>query len=136
MSFITYNVQYIKKYLEIFENSPITKENIYLAKQLLKFVQDLVDEDYLDLHNDLVTIDKRVDFRMFTTSSQFYPIYKDKIFTNAYEKNRWFETLYSQDKLMIYHSYENGLFYIQECLNETVQEEAKKEMKQMIGDVE
>lgn len=60
----------------------------------------------------LRAIDKRVDFRLFTTTPQFYNVYKNRYFTNEYDKNRLFETLKCQDSLFVYSGYNNGNFMV------------------------
>lgn len=47
----------------------------------------------------LAALDERAEVRMFTAIPQMTEVYGDKIRTKAYEKNRWFEMLVSQDVL-------------------------------------
>lgn len=44
MSFIANNLAYYRNALEDLEQQPVTLARIYRAKQLLKFVDDIVDE--------------------------------------------------------------------------------------------
>jgi len=49
MSFISYNLEYFKDQLQKLESTDVTSQNVYHAKQLLKIVDDLVDEGYCQL---------------------------------------------------------------------------------------
>ncbi len=68
----------------------------------------------------LAALDNRVDFRMFTTVPYMRNVYEGKVYTNAYEKNRLFETLACQDLLFQYSGFQNNRFYISECTDENV----------------
>lgn len=76
----------------------------------------------------LKCIDDRVDFRLFTTTPQFYGVYKDKFFSKDYDKNRLFENLSSQDDLMKFAGYEDNNFYVQECSNDDLINKAVSEL--------
>lgn len=53
MGFISFNLKYFKDKTEYFENNVLNAEDIYNAKQLLKIVDDLIDEGYDDLYEAL-----------------------------------------------------------------------------------
>ena len=80
----------------------------------------------------LAVLDERVDFRMFTTVPFLNDVYGKRIFTQAYEKNRLFETLYSQDKLFQFESFRNGAFYVSRKLDEQVWQKSLEEVKRML----
>lgn len=80
----------------------------------------------------LSILDERVDFKMFTTVPYLIKIYGDKIYTNAYEKNRLFETLYSQDKLFTFNSYIDNKFYVLLKDNSELKKKSLEEIKRMI----
>lgn len=73
-------------------------------------------------------LDKRVDFRLFTTTPQFYGVYKGKFFSNEYDKNRLFETLQCQDVLFQFAGFQNEKFYVKETKNKSVKENALMEL--------
>ena len=76
----------------------------------------------------LKCIDDRVDFRLFTTTPEFYGVYKDKYFSKEYDKNRLFENLSCQDDLMKFAGYKDNKFFIQECNNEALVKKAVSEL--------
>lgn len=80
----------------------------------------------------LSVLDERVDFKMFTTVPFLTSIYQERIFTKAYEKNRLFETLYSQDKLFTFESFQNGAFYISKKVDEHILKEAIGEVRSIL----
>lgn len=51
MGFLSFHEKYYSKKLEVLENKVLTKKDIYEAKQLLKFLDDLEDEGYKNLNN-------------------------------------------------------------------------------------
>ena len=51
MGFISFSLKYFKDNIVKLEREPPNKENIYKAKQLLKIIDDLVDEGYTSLFN-------------------------------------------------------------------------------------
>ncbi len=53
MYFIHFNLEFYKKELEVVETSVANEKTIYRAKQLLKMIDDLLDEGYTDLYNKL-----------------------------------------------------------------------------------
>ena len=80
----------------------------------------------------LKALDDRVDFRLFTTAPFLYETYKDKIFCQKYEEIRRFETLYANDLLMQYSSYDNGKFYVKLSKDDVVHDKALSEIKKMM----
>ena len=53
MGFISYSLNYYKNELEKIEQGVVSKETIYKAKQLLKMLDDLLDEGYTELNKHL-----------------------------------------------------------------------------------
>ena len=80
----------------------------------------------------LASLDPRVTIKMFTTILYFQNIYKNKIYTKAYEKNRYFETLYSQEVFLQYKGFKNMKFYVQRCSNKGVEKNVIEEIHQML----
>lgn len=61
MSFLSFNVEYYLKKVERYETAPLSKSDIYEAKQLLKLTNDLADEGYFELFNALQRAGALVD---------------------------------------------------------------------------
>ena len=80
----------------------------------------------------LMSIDSRVDFRMFTTVPYLNRIYSGRIFTDEFEKNMNFEFLYSQNMLMKFHSIKNQNFFVSKCTNKDVINESMSEIKRFL----
>jgi hypothetical protein len=80
----------------------------------------------------LSVLDERVDFKMFTTVPFLFNIYKERIFTRAYEKIRLFETLYSQDRLFQLTAIKNNHFYIGTNRNELVINKSLEEIRKIL----
>ena len=80
----------------------------------------------------LTALDERVDIRMFTAVPYMYEIYKGRIFLPAYEKNRLFETLYSQDLLMRFTSVQEGRFMVEKVMNESIEAQALAEIQTIL----
>ncbi len=53
MGFISFNLDFYKKELQKLETANVSEEKIYRAKQLLKMLDDLFDEGYIELNNKL-----------------------------------------------------------------------------------
>ena len=53
MGFISFNETYYRRRLEDLENKPLTEEDIYEARQLLKVLDDLTDEGYTNLNDQM-----------------------------------------------------------------------------------
>lgn len=79
----------------------------------------------------LSALDDRVDFRLFTTIPYFYEIYKDKFFTDKFEKVRLFETLQCQDALFKLSSIcvKNAEVAIVEALDKKVLDRSYAELR-------
>lgn len=77
----------------------------------------------------LKALDTRVELRMYTTVPYLAEIYKDRIFTRAYERNRLFETLCAQDQYIKLSDAADGRFYVTRCTNPTVEANALAEVK-------
>ncbi|MBQ7955568.1 MAG: hypothetical protein IJ282_07430 [Lachnospiraceae bacterium] len=77
----------------------------------------------------LMSLDSRVDMRMYTTYPYLLETYCDKIFTSKYEENRLFETLYSQDLYFRFSDLRDGKFYVNKCASEEVEEKALAEIR-------
>ncbi len=65
---------------------------------------------------------------MFISVPFLTKIYKGKIFSNEYQKNRMLESLYSTDRLFKYQRYENKTFYVSYKENESLLEKSLLEI--------
>lgn len=81
----------------------------------------------------LMSLDERVDVRMYTTYPYLLEAYGDRIYTPKYEENRLFETLYSQDLYFRFSDLRDGKFYVNQCKNAVVEKKALEEIKAVIG---
>ncbi|MDE5548196.1 MAG: hypothetical protein K2J30_04300, partial [Clostridia bacterium] len=77
----------------------------------------------------LMSLDDRVDLRMFTTYPYLLKIYGDKIYSSKYENCRLFETLYSQDLYFRFSDLRDGKFFIEKCNNKEIEKYAIAEIK-------
>lgn len=77
----------------------------------------------------LMSLDDRVDIRMYTTYPYLADVYKDRIFTPEYEENRLFETMFSQDVYFQFSNLRDGVFYVHQCQNVAMEEKALAEIK-------
>lgn len=80
----------------------------------------------------LASLDPRVTIKMFTAILYFQKIYDNKIYTKAYERNSYFETLYSQEVFLQYKGFKNMKFYVQRCSNKDVENLAIEEINQIL----
>lgn len=80
----------------------------------------------------LMSLDNRIDMRMYTTYPYLLDIYKDKVFTEKYEEARLFETLYSQDLYFRFADFQNKLFFVNKSNNDEIEEKTLGEMKAII----
>ncbi len=80
----------------------------------------------------LMSLDDRIDLRMFTTYPYLLTIYGNKIYSSKYEKNRLFETLYSQDLYFRFFDVRNGKFFVEKCSNKEVEKRAIAEVKAIL----
>lgn len=80
----------------------------------------------------LMSLDNRIDMRMYTTYPYLLDIYKDKVFTEKYEEARLFETLYSQDLYFRFADFQNKLFFVNKSNNDEIEEKTLGEIKAII----
>lgn len=80
----------------------------------------------------LMSLDDRVDFRMFTTYPYLLKIYGEKIYSPKCENSRLFETLYSQDAYFRFSDLRDGKFFVQKCSNKEVEKYALAEIKTIL----
>lgn len=76
----------------------------------------------------LTALDDRIEIQLYTAIPFLYPIYKDFCFTNAYEKNRSFETVVCQETLFKLCTVKNGKFYIHEAESPLIKKAALGEI--------
>lgn len=81
----------------------------------------------------LMSLDDRVDMRMYTTYPYLFEVYGNKIYSSKYEENRLFETLYSQDLYFQFSDLKDGHFFITKCENKQVEENAFAEIKTILN---
>lgn len=80
----------------------------------------------------LMSLDDRVDLRMFTTYPYLLKIYGDKIYSSKYENSRLFETLYSQDLYFRFSDLRDGKFFVEKCNNKEIEKYAIAEIKTIL----
>lgn len=80
----------------------------------------------------LMSLDNRIDMRMYTTHPYLLDIYKDKVFTEKYEEARLFETLYSLDLYFRFADFQNKLFFVNKSNNDEIEEKTLGEIKAII----
>lgn len=80
----------------------------------------------------LMSLDERVDVRMYTTYPYLLEVYGSRIFTPKYEENRLFETLYSQDLYFQFSDLRDGQFYVRKCKNPDIEKKALEEITAML----
>lgn len=79
-----------------------------------------------------MSLDGRVDLRMFTTYPYLLKIYGDKIYSSKYENNRLFETLYSQGTYFRFHDIKDGEFFVEKCNNKEIEKYSLAEIKTIL----
>ena len=84
----------------------------------------------------LMSLDARVDLRMYTTYPYLTEVFAGRIFTEAYEENRLFETMLSQEAYFRYSSLRDGRFYVRKCADAAVEERALGEIRGMLTETE
>lgn len=77
----------------------------------------------------LMSLDARIDMRMYTTYPYLTKIYGDKIYSSQYEEIRLFETLYSQDLYFRISDLNDGRFFVKECINKEIKKNTFAEIK-------
>lgn len=80
----------------------------------------------------LKCLDKRVDIRMYTTYPYLKKVYGDKIYSDKYEENRLFETLYSQDLLFQFSALRDNHFYVKKTDNREISENSYAEIRTIL----
>lgn len=80
----------------------------------------------------LMSLDDRVDLRMFTTYPYLLKIYSDKIYSSKYEECRLFETLYSQDLYFRFSDLKDDKFFVEKCDNKEIEKHAITEIKTIL----
>lgn len=81
----------------------------------------------------LMSLDDRVDMRMYTTYPYLTDIYGTRIFTTHYEENRMFETMASQEFYFRFSGIKDGRFYVRKCMNTAIENQALAEIKLMLS---
>lgn len=79
----------------------------------------------------LMSLDSRADMRMYTAVPYLADVYADRIYTRAYENNRLFETLYSQDLYFRLSGLHSGRFYVHTCRNAEIEKLALAEINSL-----
>lgn len=80
----------------------------------------------------LMSLDNRVDWRMYTTYPYLLEIYGNKIYTPKYENSRLFETLYSQDLYFRFADFRDGKFFVEKCNNKKIEKYAIAEINAIL----
>ena len=80
----------------------------------------------------LMSLDDRIDFRMYTTYPYLFKIYGDKIYSSKYENIRLFETLYSQDLYFRFSDLKDGQFFVEKCSYTEIKKYALAETKAVL----
>ena len=80
----------------------------------------------------LMSLDARIDMRMYTTYPYLLDIYGDKIYSSKYEECRLFETLYSQDLYFRLADLKDGKFFVEKCSNKEIEKHAIAEIKTIL----
>ena len=79
----------------------------------------------------LMSLDSRVELRMYTAYPYLTGIYGPRVFTARYEENRMFETMASQALYFRFSGLRNGRFYVQTCTDSAVKRQALAEIENM-----
>ena len=82
----------------------------------------------------LMSLDDRVDWRMYTTYPYLIDIYKERVFTPQYEENRMFETMAAQEQYFRFTGMRGGRFYVQRCIDAGIEEQSLQEIKRMMAE--
>ncbi len=80
----------------------------------------------------LMSLDDRVDLRMFTTYPYLLKIYGNKIYSPKYENGRLFETMYSQDLYFRFCDLRDGKFFVEKCNNKQIETYALAEIRAVL----
>lgn|GEM_PF-543694 len=127
-TFLTLVRQHIRSELALFPKAAESIKNLLKKiphKKILVIESGFIGTIPLLLHS----LDDRVDFCLFTTIPYFYELYRDRFFTNAFEKIRLFETIQCQDALCKLSAIENDRFLVSETNDAPVTERAYMELR-------
>ena len=80
----------------------------------------------------LMSLDDRVDMRMYTTYPYLTDIFGARIFTHRYEENRMVETMASQERYLCFAGIRDGQFYVHRCTDAKIRRESLREIKMML----
>lgn len=80
----------------------------------------------------LMSLDDRVDMRMYTTYPYLTDIFGTRIFTSRYEENRIFETMVSQELYFSFSGIRDGCFYVRKCTDEAIERQSLQEIAMML----
>lgn len=81
----------------------------------------------------LKCVDDRVDFKLFSTSPEFYGIYKNKVFVKNLDKMIEIEKSLSQNELFVFSSIKDGKIMIKQNANDKVKQESIKEIMAVVN---
>lgn len=79
----------------------------------------------------LMSLDSRVEMRMYTAYPYLADIFGERLFTTRYEENRMFETMASQEAYFRFSKIHGGRFYVQKCTDTSVEKQALAGIKRM-----
>ena len=80
----------------------------------------------------LMSLDARVDLRMYTAYPYLTGIFGPRLFTSQYEENRMFETMAAHALYFRFSGLRDGSFYVQPCTDAAVRAQALAEIRQML----
>lgn len=80
----------------------------------------------------LMSLDSRVDMKMYTTYPYLTEIYRDRIYTSRYEENRIFETMLSEEVLFRFSGVRNDDFFVCNCTDTAIVKQALAEIGTMM----
>ena len=80
----------------------------------------------------LMSLDSRVDMRMYTAYPYLADIFGTRIFTPRYEENRIFETMASQELFFSFSGIRDGRFYVRKCTDAGIKRQSLREIKLML----
>lgn len=81
----------------------------------------------------LMSLDARVDMRMYTAYPYLAELYGDRIYSPKYEEIRLFETLYCQDLHFRFADLKDGRFFVGKCKNKEIEKIALAEIKTILN---
>ena len=105
MGFISYSLKYYIDELEKIESIPANTETVYRAKQLLKMLDDLLDEGYTELNDALESTYQgvsRLRKYLYANNADPFSVYRKSILESkvAYEREET-ELIYAINELVI-----------------------------------